>query len=133
MPLRYRHGYAAGIHHGLRTGDMEPVEEFPEPSGSGTHRCPAHIRQVGAGGIDLRGFQMLVHSRYTFSSRSPDPRPSDGAGPSRLCQGCCPPSPSFQGSGCPQLLYACCDRPTVVSFHHHTVQWRLVALDIGHP
>lgn len=60
MPLRYRHGYAAGIHRGLRTGDMEPVEEFPERFGSGAHRCPARIRQVGAGGIDLRGFQTLV-------------------------------------------------------------------------
>jgi hypothetical protein len=60
MPLRHRHGYAAGIHRGLWTGDMEPVVEFPEPSGSGAHRYPAHIRQVGAGGIHLRGFQTLI-------------------------------------------------------------------------
>jgi hypothetical protein len=73
MPLRYRHGYAADVHRGLRTGDMEPVAEFPEHSGSGVHRCPARIRQVRAGGIHLRGFPPLVHSRYAFSSRSPDP------------------------------------------------------------
>jgi hypothetical protein len=29
MPLRHRHGYAAGIHRGLWTSDMEPVVEFP--------------------------------------------------------------------------------------------------------
>ena len=60
MPLRHRHGYAAGIHRSLRTGDMKPVQEFPEHTGSGARRCPAHIRQVGAGGIRLRGFQTLV-------------------------------------------------------------------------
>ena len=73
MPLRHRHGYAAGTHRGLWAGDMEPVVEFPKHSGSGAHRCPAHIRQIRAGGISLRGFQTLVHFRYTFSSRLPDP------------------------------------------------------------
>ena len=51
MPLRHRHGYAAGIHRSLRTGDMEPVVEFPEHSRSGMHRRPALIRQVRAGGF----------------------------------------------------------------------------------
>jgi hypothetical protein len=35
MPLRHRHGYAADLHRGLRTGDIEPAVEFP-----------AHIAQV---------------------------------------------------------------------------------------
>jgi hypothetical protein len=29
MPLRLRHGYAADVHRGLPTGDIEPIQEFP--------------------------------------------------------------------------------------------------------
>jgi hypothetical protein len=29
MPLPHRHDYAAGIHRGLPTGDIEPAQEFP--------------------------------------------------------------------------------------------------------
>lgn len=29
MPLRPRHGYAAGFHHGLPAGDINRPEEFP--------------------------------------------------------------------------------------------------------
>jgi hypothetical protein len=36
----------------------------------------------------LRSVRTLVHSRYTVLSCLPDPRPSDGADPSRRCQGC---------------------------------------------
>jgi len=55
------------------------------------------------------------------------PRSSDSTDPSRLCQGCLPPFPSSQGSGCPQLQSTRCDGPMAVSFHHGTVQgasWR---------
>ena len=91
----------------------------PDPSGSSWW---AH----------LRGFKRWFLT-YTFPSSLAGPRPSDGAGPSRRCRGCCPPSPPSRGSGCPQLQPACCDRPMVVPFHHHTVQWRLVALEVAHP
>jgi hypothetical protein len=50
----------SGIHRGLWTSDMEPVVEFPEPSGSGARCNPALICQVRAGGIHLRGFQTLI-------------------------------------------------------------------------
>ena len=29
MPLRHRHGYAADIHRGLRTDDLNRFQEFP--------------------------------------------------------------------------------------------------------
>jgi hypothetical protein len=29
MPLRLRHGYAADLHRGLPTADIESVKEFP--------------------------------------------------------------------------------------------------------
>ena len=51
----------------------------------------------------LRSFLTLVpHVRLSVSLAGPGP--SSGAGPSRRCQGCCPPKPPVpQGLGCPQL------------------------------
>ena len=80
----------------------------------------------------LRGVQPLVPHVH-LSVLLAGPGPSGSAGPSRRCQGCCPPSPSSPGSGCPQLQPARCDGPAAVSFHHRTVQERLVALDVGDP
>jgi len=51
MPLPHRHDYAADLHHGLPTGDINRPEEFPDPKGSGAHGNPAHIRQIRAGGL----------------------------------------------------------------------------------
>ena len=66
-------------------------------------RCnPALIRQVRAG-----GFLERLSNTGSLSLRLPvllaGPEPSDGADPSRHCQGCFPPSPPFRGSDCPQL------------------------------
>ncbi len=100
IPLRPRHGYPAALHRGLPTGDIEPAQEFPAQAGA--RRNPAQIRQVGAGGSLLRGVMALVpHVHLPVSLAGPGP--SDGAGPSRLCQGCLPLSPTSLGSGCPQL------------------------------
>ena len=46
MPLRHRHGYAAGIHRGLLDERHKPVEKFPPPEGGSARRCLAQIRQV---------------------------------------------------------------------------------------
>jgi hypothetical protein len=51
MPLPHRHDYAAGIHRGLPTGDIEPVQEFPAVLAR-ARGSPARIRQVRAGGVD---------------------------------------------------------------------------------
>ena len=51
MPLPHRHDYAADLRRGLPTGDIEPVQEFPAVL-AGVRGSPAHIRQVGAGGVD---------------------------------------------------------------------------------
>jgi hypothetical protein len=48
MPLRPRHGYAADFHRDLPNRRHQPVREFPAIK-AGARRCPAHIRQVGAG------------------------------------------------------------------------------------
>ena len=101
MPLQLRHDYAAGLHRGLLTDDINRPRS--SRCRSTDTRCnPAHIRQVGAGGSLLRGVLPLVPHVH-LSVLLAGPRPSDGAGPSRLCRGCLPPSPSSQGSGCLQL------------------------------
>ena len=59
MPLRPRHGYAVDIHRGLPTGDLNRSESSPPDSHSrqaGARRDPAHICQIRAGGMRLRGF-----------------------------------------------------------------------------
>ena len=101
MPQRLRHGYAAGIHHGLPFGDINRKQSSPRRSGD-AHRNPAHIRQVGAGGSLLRGFQMLVphvHRPVLLAG----PAPSGSAGTSRRCRGCFPPALPYRRWDCPQL------------------------------
>src|SRR5271170_5318223 len=126
MPLRLRHGYAAGIHRGLLIGNINRPRSSPPFVRIRTATQPISVR-FGAGGSLLRGVHTLIHCRYTFPLCLPGARSSDSADPPRLCQGCLPPSPVSPGSGCPQLLLARCDEPTAVSFHHGTVQgasWR---------
>lgn len=133
MPLRPRHGYAAGFHRDLLGRRHRPVEKFSVRLRADMRRSPAHIRQVEAGGFVLRGFHTLVHSRYTFPCCLPSTKSSDSSDSSRRCQGCFPPSSLSQGSGCPQLLSTRCDGLMAVSFHHGTVQRRLVAHYIPGP
>ncbi len=131
MPLQLRHEYAAGLPRGLPTGDINRPRSSPHPSAGA--RCDPAIRQVPAGGSLLRGVHTLVHRRYTFPSCLPDPVHLTVLVRPGVVRGCLPPSPSSQGSGCPQLQSARCDEPTAVSFHHRTVRERLVALDVAAP
>lgn len=132
MPLQLRHGYAAGFHLGLFGRRHQSAEEFSTRDRAEMRCCPAHIRQVGAGGSILRGFHTLVHCRYTFPCCLPSIESSDSAESPRLRQGCFPSSSSSQGSDCPQLLQTRCDGPAAVSFHHGKVQgasWRTMSHD----
>ena len=107
----------------------QPAKSCPPRQRRAGARCgPAQIRQVRAGGFLLRGVQPLVHSRYTFPSCLPDPdhlavlaRPVVVRAASTLT-----PVPEIR---LPSASPARCDEPTAVSFHHRTVQERLVALD----
>jgi hypothetical protein len=79
----------------------QSVEEFSEP----WVRCalqPSPYPSDLSWWTVLRGVLPLV-SHVHLSVLLAGPEPSDGAGPSRLCRGCLPPSPSSQGSGCLQL------------------------------
>jgi len=129
MPLQHRHGYAADLHRGL------PASDITQPRSSPHRRVRAALQPRSARfelvGL-LRSVQPLVpHVRLSVLLAGPGP--SGSAGPSRRCQGCCPPSPSSQGSGCPQLQPTRCDRPAAVPFHHRTVKEHLVALEVSHP
>ena len=64
MPQHPRHGYAAGIHRGLPTGDITQSRSSPHRRSDEGARCnPTRIRQVRIGGLVLRGFQPLVPIR----------------------------------------------------------------------
>ena len=102
MPLQHRHGYAAGLHRGLPTGDTNrPRSSPPDQTArvrAATQPRSARFELVGL----LRSVQPLVpHVRLSVLLAGPGP--SGSAGPSRRCQGCFPPSPASPGSGCPQL------------------------------
>ncbi len=140
MPLQHRHGYAADLHRGLPTGDITQSKSSPD------HHTDTALGDVVIGVraaiqprsarfelVDLlRGVQPLVpHVRLPVLLAGPGP--SGSAGPSRRCQGCFHPRPRPGDPGCPQLHPARYDRPEAVSFHHRTVQQRLVALDVPGP
>ncbi len=97
MPLQHRHGYAAGIHHGLPTGDItQPRSSLPDGAiidAAEQVRAATHPRSVRFEVVALlRGFQPVVpHVRLSVSLAGP--RPSDGAGPFRRCQDCFHPHP----------------------------------------
>jgi hypothetical protein len=132
MPLRPRHAYAADFRRGLPAGHINRPGSHPTPPGaSGVHRNPAHIRQVGAGGILERRSTPVPHVHRPVLLAGP--RPSGSAGPSRRCRGCLPPSPASPGSGCPQLQPPCCDKAAAKVSHLHSIPQRLVALDVVVP
>ncbi len=130
LPLRPRHAYPAALQRGLPAGDINRRRSFPHKAG--THRNPAQIRQVRAGGLLLRGFRTLVphvHLPITLAG----PKPSDGADPSRRCQGCFQPAGASPPARLPPASPARCDEPEAVAFHHRTIRERLVALDVPRP
>ena len=132
MPLRHRHGYAAGLPRGLLTGDMEPAVEFSAHQWADVRRCPAPIRQVRAGGIHLRGVQTLVphvHLPVVLA----EPARSDGAARVPALSGPLSTLPDVPRLRLPSASATRCDGPRAVSFHHRTVEQRLVALQVGHP
>jgi hypothetical protein len=107
MPLQPRHGYAAGLHHGLPTGD---ITQPRSSSDDGIDvLAVARVRvadQPRSARFELegllRGVQPLVpHVRLSVSLA--EPGPSGSTGPPRRCRGCFPPLPASPGSGCPQL------------------------------
>ena len=63
-----------------------PAKEFSAHAGANARCNPAPIRQIRAGGLDLRSVQPLV-SRVRLSVSLAGPTPSDSADVSRRCQG----------------------------------------------
>ena len=138
MPLQPRHTYAAGFQCGLPTGDItqsksSPTQQQQRRCRAGARCNPAHIRQIRAGGLLLRGVQPLVHFRYAFPSRLPDPDHLAVLARPGFVRAAVHPHPRPRRSGCPQLQPVRCDELMAVSFHHCKVQERLVALDVGDP
>ena len=116
LPLRHRHGYAAGFHRGLLPLAMHarPGVSRP-PEGAGPRRIPAQSAR-----FELAWLKGLHH---TGSSRLPSillagPGPSGSTSPSRLCRGCSRP-PRRPRIRLPSAPPRRCDGPAAVS-HLHT-------------
>jgi hypothetical protein len=118
MPLPHRHDYAADLHHGLLTGDIDQPRSSPPSRRVRAAARPTSTRLEPEG--RLRSVLPLVSLVHLLTPLA-GPKPSGSTGPSRRCQGCCPPSPASPGSGCPQLQTARCDEPKAESFHLRTV------------
>ncbi len=142
MPLHHRHGYAAGLHHGLLARRHPPDHEFPAPLignpteveprviGAVTRCDPAHVRQVPGWWVHSRGVQTLV-PHVCLSVVLAEPAPSGSTGTPRRCQGRCPPSLPSRGSGCPQLHHAAATARRWWSLTTHSVHnasWRAISV-----
>jgi hypothetical protein len=102
MPLQHRHGYAAGLHHGLPTAGAKRLRSRPTPRSC--RSCAAH-RPIST---RLEPASLLRGVKYWFTSVAPSGLASTSphrlAVPARrrLRQGRLPPSPPLRRSGCPQ-------------------------------
>src|SRR4051794_12394585 len=94
MPLQHRHGYAAGLHRGLPTGDITQPRSSPPDTSDIVAALIARMRvalQPRSARFELvallRGVQPLVpHVRLSVSLAEPEP--SGSTGPPRRCRGC---------------------------------------------
>ena len=99
MPLQHRHGYAAGLHRGLPTGDI--TQPGVPPNVTAGARCnPAQIRQVRAGG-SLEGRSAAGSSRTPFRLACRT-RTIWQCWPVPSLSGLLSTLPRAPGSGCPQ-------------------------------
>ena len=137
MLRQSRHGYAAGLPRGLPTGIRNRLRSRP-PTRGGRALLTGPYPPGSSRRRDYGAFPTGSNCVYTFPSRLPDPdrlavptRPGVvGAAPTLTC---------VPRLGLPPASKACCDRPTVESFHLHPVHgasWRTRttqpnAVDIG--
>ena len=95
MPLRPRHGYAAGFHRGLLAGNVIRSGVLWHCLQMRVTAQPISARFELVGG--LRGFQMLV-SHVHLSVLLAGHGSSGSADPLRRCQGCFPSNSSVPAS-----------------------------------
>jgi hypothetical protein len=103
LPLRPRHGYAAGIHRGLPPGDFNPGQEFPARD---EERVRAAIQPISAGfelaDTLLRDFRTLVPLVCLPASLA-RPAPSSSTGTPCRCRGCFRPPRRLPGQAAPSF------------------------------
>ena len=84
----------------------------------GAYCKPTLIHQVRVGGF-VTGVQPLVHSRYTFLPRLPDPNCLAVPARPGVVRAAFRPLPAPPGNELPSASSTCCDRPAVESSHLH--------------
>ena len=113
VALQPRHGYAADLPRGLRTGgryaDREVAHQQVMACAAG-RPTSARLEPVHS----LEGVRPLVHVVVHLPALLAGPGPSGGAGPSRRCRAA-PALPCASRVRLPPASPACCDRPEVGS------------------
>ena len=89
LPLRHRHGYAAGIHHGLPAGVHMPAREFPATRRQRVRTAPSPY-PPDLSWWAVKGRQALVPLVHLPVSLA-GPAPSGSTSTFRHCQGCSRP------------------------------------------
>jgi len=130
LPLRYRHGYAAGLHRGLPAGKTNPAQEFPTRNG-GRVRTAIQPRSTGFELAEvLRSFTSLVPLVHLPDSLA-RPAPSGSSGTSRRCRGCSPPVPVVSPEpAAPSFNHSAATERWCGSSTHtrtHSASWRTVS------
>ncbi len=126
LPRQHRHGYAADLHRGLPTAELNGfgVDQPHTACGSCTAHRPISTRFEPAS--RLRGFStgsLALHLLVSLAG----PAPSGSAGTSRLCQGRLPPSPASPRIRLPPASSGRCDGPAGRVSHLSSINTRLVA------
>ncbi len=132
MPLRHRHGYAAGFHRGLPVSDLKPTQEFLARN---ERRVRTAIQPISTGfelAGNLRGVMTLVPLVHLPVSLA-GPGPSDSFWPAPSLSGLLAILPGVSRIGLPPASLRCCDSTAAEVFHLRSVTWRLVALEITFP
>src|SRR5450755_956176 len=124
MPRQPRHGYAADLHHGLRTGDLPPAEESSAASGRRALLTDPSARfRVGTPLTGLcHWFTLVTPSRLDCRTQAVwqyQPVPS--------LSGLLPPSLASPRSGCPDLPEPAATGPRrspFISARSYGASWR---------
>jgi hypothetical protein len=95
LPLRHRHGYAAGLHRGLLTGCHIAARSSPPPDGQRLRTAPSPY-PPDLSWWAVKGRQTLVSLVYLPVSLT-GPASSGSANTSRRCQGCSHPHRRLPG------------------------------------
>jgi hypothetical protein len=104
LPLRHRHGYAAGLHRGLPTGHHMAVKEFPTAGRQQVRAAPSPY-PPDLSWWAVKGRQTLVPLVHLPVSLT-GPAPSGSTDASQRCRGCSHPPRHLPDQAAPSFTWS---------------------------